>query len=238
MKSDAKILVVDDEPLLREIAADWLGSEGYQVETARDGMEALGMLEAGHFDAVVTDIRMPRMDGVTLLKKLKESGRLTPSVVFVSGFADIDRREAYDLGAEGLISKPFSDDELLSVVRRMLTPREELWRSTAAPANSALLGSEFCTAAAARESGRLAFGRGGFCLKTNEARGEGPVRFDLHFAEESCHVQGHGAIRWLRPAETAVGVEINSLTDECRVKGIQLTVQSGAHSYIPATPRG
>src|SRR5579871_2393575 len=130
MKKDASILIVDDEPLLRELMSEWLGREGYRVRTAEHGVDALRVMEAEPVDAIVTDIRMPKMDGITLLRKLKESSSYTPAVIFVSGFADIDRREAYDLGAEALIAKPFTDDELLSAVRRILTPREELWRLT------------------------------------------------------------------------------------------------------------
>jgi CheY-like chemotaxis protein len=239
MKSKADILVVDDEPLLREIMADWLGSEGYPVQTAQDGIEALQILEQNRVDLIVTDIRMPRMDGVALLKKLKESAaEYAPAIVFVSGFADIDRREAYDLGAGALIAKPFTDEELLSAVKRMLTPRGELWRRAAPQTNSPMLQGDFNSVATARETGRLAFGRGGFCMRSAGARGEGPVKFDLNFADESFRMSGHGAVRWLRPAETEVGVEIQGLADECLVRGIQLTVESGAHSYIPGTARG
>jgi CheY-like chemotaxis protein len=239
MKSKADILVVEDEPLLREIMADWLGSEGYPVQTARDGIEALQILEQNRVSLIVTDIRMPRMDGVALLKKLKESAAdYIPAIVFVSGFADIDPRQAYDLGAGALVEKPFTDEDLLSAVKRMLTPREELWRAAAPQTNSLLLQGDFNSVVSARESRQLAFGRGGFCLRSTAARTEGPVRFDLNFSQEPLRMSGHGSIRWVRTAATELGVEINGLAPDCLAQGIQLTVHSGTHSYIPGTARG
>ncbi len=238
MESKADILVVDDEPLLREIMAEWLGSEGYQVRTAQDGIEALQILEQNRVDLIVTDIRMPRMDGVALLKKLKEAAAEFIPAIVVTGFADLGRREAYDLGAGALIAKPFTDEDLVSAVKRILTPREELWRAAAPQTNSPMLHSDFNSIASAREAGQLAFGRGGFCLQSTAARAEGPVRFDLNFRREPLRMSGHGSIRWVRTAETELGVEINGLTPDCLAQGIRVTVQSGARSYIPGTARG
>jgi len=238
MEYKADILVVDDEPLLREIMADWLGSEGYRVRTAQDGVEALHILEENRVNLIVTDIRMPRMDGVALLRKLKEfSAEEIPAIV-VTGFADIERREAYDLGAGALIAKPFTDDDLLSAVKRMLTPREELWSAAPPQTGSPLLKNDFNSVASARETGQLAFGRGGFCLRSKAARAEGPVRFDLNFTKEPLRMSGHGSVRWVRTPETELGVEIDGLTPDSLADGIQLTIQSGARSYIPGTARG
>jgi CheY-like chemotaxis protein len=237
MKSDKSVLVVDDEPLLRELMSEWLKREGYRVRTAENGVDALRMLEAEPVDAIVTDIRMPKMDGVTLLKKVMESSSHSPAVLFVSGFSDIDQRAAYDLGAQALIAKPFTDEEILSAVRRMLTPHEELWRATSPPAKCPMLQSNCTTVASAREAGRLAFGRGGFCMQTAAARAEGPVRFDLNFTDESIHLTGHGSIRWVRPSVLELGVEIACLSDDCLQQGIDLTVHSGVRSYIPCTAK-
>ena len=80
MNTDASILVVDDEPLLRELISEWLSDEGYRVRTAENGFDALRVLEVEHIAVVVTDIRMPKMDGVALLKTLKNSASHTPAV--------------------------------------------------------------------------------------------------------------------------------------------------------------
>jgi hypothetical protein len=120
----------------------------------------------------------------------------------------------------------------------MLTPPEERWRAPAPQTNSPMLQGNFNSVAAAREAGQLAFGRGGFCLRSTAARAEGPVRFDLNFRQEPLRMSGHGAVRWARTAATEIGVEINGLTPDCRAQGIHVTVESGTHSYIPGTARG
>jgi len=94
-----RILVADDEPDMREIFAAWLRSLGCQVSEAADGLEALEVLAEGHFDAIVTDVRMPRVDGVELMRRLQRAGRYIPAVIFVSGFVDLSLPDAYDLGA-------------------------------------------------------------------------------------------------------------------------------------------
>src|SRR6266436_10382288 len=103
---DATILLVDDEPDLRTIIAEWFKREGSRVLVAEDGAEALNIIQANQVDVVVSDVRMPVMDGITLLKKVKASGYKS-SVMFVSGFTDVIKpRESYDLGVEAVMSKP------------------------------------------------------------------------------------------------------------------------------------
>src|SRR5258707_3995086 len=125
---DATILLVDDEPDLRTIIAEWFKREGSRVLVAEDGAEALNIIQANQVDVVVSDVRMPVMDGITLLKKVKASGYKS-SVMFVSGFTDvIKRREAYDLGVEAVMSKPVERKHLIAAVTRILGERDGLWR--------------------------------------------------------------------------------------------------------------
>ena len=231
----AAVLVVDDEPLLRDIMSEWLEFEGYRVYTAGNGAEALPVLETQRVDVIVTDIRMPVMDGLTFLRTLKVSAGYTPAVVFVTGFTDVTPEEAFDLGAEAIIVKPFSDRELLSAVRRILTPREELWRAPSDVPGSQILKATFLTVDMARQLGRLAFGRGGFSLATSASLSEGPVRFALQFTGELLTIAGQGTVRWVRAAESRVGVEIAGLEPECLERTIRLTAGNGARSYIPRT---
>lgn len=235
MNKDALILVVDDEPLIRDIVSEWLTAAGYQVRTVQDGAEALALLEREPVDVVVSDIRMPRMDGIALLANLKGSAANIPAVLFVSGFDDISPREAYDLGAEALIQKPFSNDQLLSAVRHVLTPPEELWRAAPPAKRGPMLHSDFSTMAMARASGQLSFGRGGFCVKTDSVLREGPVGFNLCFSGDNSRVAGHGAIRWVAPSEREVGVEIAGLSEDSMAQGLHLMAHCKTRSYIPKT---
>ncbi len=89
---NATILLVDDEPDLLEIQAAWFRREGSRVFVAGNGAEALEILLANHVDVVVSDVRMPVMDGITLLKNVKASQSYKSSAMFISGFTDIQPR--------------------------------------------------------------------------------------------------------------------------------------------------
>ena len=132
----ASILLVDDEPFLREIMGVWLGRAAGQVLCAENGAEALKVLAANKIDLIVSDVRMPVMDGIALLKKIKETGGPTPRVIFITGFSDITLREAFDMGVEAVLEKPIPREELLSIAARALAEADELWREPpgAAPA--------------------------------------------------------------------------------------------------------
>jgi YesN/AraC family two-component response regulator len=120
---EASILVVDDEPMLREIIADWFAGVAGSVLSAENGAQALEMLATNKIDLIITDIRMPVLDGIGLLKKVKAGGIHTPSVIFISGFTDIEPREAFELGAEALLGKPVEYDDLIDTAKRILAGR-------------------------------------------------------------------------------------------------------------------
>jgi CheY-like chemotaxis protein len=112
------VLVVDDDPQLRGLVARAVTDAGYQVLTAADGEEALAVARTldGQLGLVVTDIRMPVMDGVTLAARLTDSHPRVP-VLFISGFAPLDQASALP---GPLLPKPFTPDQLLRQVRQML----------------------------------------------------------------------------------------------------------------------
>src|SRR5215469_10445739 len=107
---EASILLVDDEPVLLDIQGERFQQIAGQVFCAADGVKALEILATHKIDLIITDVRMPLMDGITLLKKVKADGLQNPRVILVTGYADISAREAYDLGAEALLEKPMTDD--------------------------------------------------------------------------------------------------------------------------------
>src|SRR5271165_4890669 len=103
----ARILIVDDDPREREYLAPIIGALGYAVETATDGADALEQLGTQHFDAIVTDLIMPRIDGVGLLRSFLERGDRTPAIV-LTGFGNIDKAVSivHELGAFWFLEKP------------------------------------------------------------------------------------------------------------------------------------
>jgi DNA-binding NtrC family response regulator len=126
MKS-GKILVVDDEPAEREGLARLVGQWGYEVETASSGEEALDLVETQHPAVVVTDLVLPEMDGLTLLQKLKETGR-PPIVLLVTGHGTVETAvEAMRHGAFDYLTKPV-DTTRLQVLLEKSIEQESLSR--------------------------------------------------------------------------------------------------------------
>jgi two-component system response regulator AtoC len=108
-----EILVIDDEPNLRHVLTVVLEKAGYTVSSAADGREALPLTQTKPFNAILCDLRMPRMDGLSFLKHAAKQG-LDAAIIMMSAYGTIDTAvEAMKLGAADYISKPFKPDEIL-----------------------------------------------------------------------------------------------------------------------------
>jgi len=118
----AKILAVDDSASLRQMVAFTLKSAGYEVTEAANGQEGLDMARSKKFDLVVTDINMPVMDGIKLIKSLRglSEYRFTPLLMLTTESSDGKKQEGKAAGATGWIVKPFNPDKLLNVIGRVL----------------------------------------------------------------------------------------------------------------------
>ncbi len=118
-----RLLVVDDEPNLLRAVAACLKTGGYQVSTARSGREALLQLAEAVPDLVVSDIRMPGMDGYQLARQLRGSPRtaLVPIVFLTARDETADRIEGFRAGVDAYLTKPFEPDELIAVVNGILS---------------------------------------------------------------------------------------------------------------------
>jgi DNA-binding NarL/FixJ family response regulator len=117
-----RLLVVDDEPkLLRAVAVD-LRAEGYKVTTARSGQEALVQVIQNLPDLIISDVRMPGMDGYKLARRLRENQRtsLIPIVFLTAKDTTADRIEGFRAGVDAYVTKPFEPDELLVIIAGIL----------------------------------------------------------------------------------------------------------------------
>lgn len=115
----ANILVVDDEPQITRVLKTSLSSQGYGIRTASDGEEALQMLKEWAPDLIVTDLRMPNMDGLELCRRVRTESRVPIIVLSVKGEETI-KVEALDAGADDYVTKPFSMNELVARIRAAL----------------------------------------------------------------------------------------------------------------------
>ncbi|MCC3653162.1 MULTISPECIES: response regulator transcription factor [Streptomyces] len=119
-EGDHRILIVDDEPAVRDALRRSLAFEGYGTETAVDGLDALAKAGAYEPDLVLLDVLMPRMDGLTAARRLRASGSTVPILMLTARDTVGDRVTGLDAGADDYLVKPFELDELLARVRALL----------------------------------------------------------------------------------------------------------------------
>ncbi len=119
----ARILAVDDSPAMRQMVGLTLRSAGHEVEHAADGCEALQIAGRSKFDLIITDVNMPRMDGITLVRELRTLGayKYVPLLVLTTE-ATAERKQAGKAaGATGWLVKPFNPERLLATIDKVLT---------------------------------------------------------------------------------------------------------------------
>ncbi len=115
-----RILVVEDDAAVRDSLARTLRFEGYQVEIAGDGLQALDAVRAGEPDALILDVSMPRMDGLEACRRLRADGVLLPVLMLTARDSVGDRVAGLDAGADDYLIKPFALQELLARIRALL----------------------------------------------------------------------------------------------------------------------
>lgn len=114
-----KLLLAEDEQSLSKALTAILEHNGYTVDAVYDGVEALEYLEMGEYDGVILDIMMPRMDGMTALRKIREKGNQVPILMLTAKSEVDDKVAGLDNGANDYLTKPFASKELLARIRAM-----------------------------------------------------------------------------------------------------------------------
>jgi len=132
MTEGTKLLLVDDEPGLREAVEAYLEDEGFIVEVASNGNEGWDLLEQEPPDLVITDIMMPQVDGYQFLQKLREDPRYKglPVILLTAKGMTADRIKGHEAGCDAYVSKPFDPDELVAIVKNLLSRRAAIGGSS------------------------------------------------------------------------------------------------------------
>lgn len=123
----AKLLLIDDDDALLDMLAMSFEDEGFEVICAEDGQKGLDAVALEPFDVIVTDINMPKVDGFTLCRKLREQGNEVPLILLTSRDSEIDEALGLELGADDYVTKPFSSRVLLARVKALM--RRQVARS-------------------------------------------------------------------------------------------------------------
>lgn len=226
------LLIVDDEEILRDAIAFDFKRRGFNVFTAEDGLQALEVISRQKIDAVLTDVRMPRRNGVELLDEVRSKNFRIPVIIFITGFADLTTEDAYDKGAAAVLSKPFDRKTLIQTVARAIEPIEQRFKH---PPTEVLSNPKTISSWE-----RLSFGHSGF---SGLAAGETPsletqIRFEIPASQERPELKGLGIVRWIHrsPSDTtriAMGVEILGLDSACLQAGIAFLDSLKTKSFIP-----
>jgi two-component system KDP operon response regulator KdpE len=116
----SRVLIVDDEPGIRQMIGEALKREGHESAMAKDGNEALQAAESQEFDLVITDLSMPGLEGLELVRRLRERDRETPILVLTVRREEREKVRLLDAGADDYVTKPFGIAELLARVRALL----------------------------------------------------------------------------------------------------------------------
>ncbi len=118
-----KILLVEDDFMLNEMITEYLSSTGHAIISAKNGVEALEILDSEKFDLLILDISLPDIDGFTILEKMHEQKRMVPTI-YISALIDIeDISRAFDLGCFDYLKKPFHLKELTLRINKILKTR-------------------------------------------------------------------------------------------------------------------
>ncbi|MCQ2610765.1 MAG: response regulator [Treponema sp.] len=120
--ADKKILAVDDSATIRTSISFVLNQENYEVTEAVDGVDALAKAKTEKYNLVITDINMPNMDGIELIKQLRqvEGYKFTPIIALTTESQDSKMQEGKAAGATGWIVKPFTSEKLLAIVKKII----------------------------------------------------------------------------------------------------------------------
>lgn len=124
--SKLKILIVDDEELIRNLVAAFLSKFGFSYETAVNGEDALEKMRQEKFDAVITDIKMPKMDGIILTSKISNQYPGLPVMVMTGFDEEYSAGTAISVGAREFIKKPFSISEFALRLQKMISDSETI----------------------------------------------------------------------------------------------------------------
>jgi excisionase family DNA binding protein len=115
-----RILIVDDEQAVRDLVATYLSTADYDVETVEDGPSALERLQANDYDLLITDLKMPGMDGLSVIRETRRHNADIPIIIITAYSTEASAIEAINLGVSGYLTKPFRMERVLAMAARAL----------------------------------------------------------------------------------------------------------------------
>ena len=115
-----RVLVVDDEEKIRNVIKEYAEFEGYEIDEASDGMEAIAKCKAGNYDIIIMDVMMPKLDGFSSIKEIKKIKNI-PVIMLSARGEEYDKLFGFEIGIDDYVVKPFSPKELMARINAVLT---------------------------------------------------------------------------------------------------------------------
>ncbi len=237
-----KILVVEDNLDLLKTYKSLLQTLGFSVQTAANGATAWEFMQSADFDIVFTDIKMPALDGVELLKKIRARNNLHPCVLMISGHTEYPVDLLFQYGVNGFLAKPVSAASIRDILGRIVLRPDELWALEPKKAADAEIVLKFHSFQKLVESGEISFGNGGFSIHQENISIEPQklVRFSFTFEDSTLFnkIEGVGVVQWSyidnsEHRKKGLGIEIKYLTDNCRNSLCKWIQDQKFKSFIP-----
>jgi DNA-binding response OmpR family regulator len=236
-----KVLVIDDEIELREILTFDLESAGFEVVAAGSAREGLDIIDKSNIKLVVSDIRMPNGDGKELLIKLENKiSKENLILILITGFSDLSIDEAFGLGAQALLNKPFNRRILVETITRLTTEPKIRWAHDLPPGKGQVYELNMTFNTLEEMQTHLKIGLGGVFIPNPGSlpSSEQLVKFNFTVIESKQTISGFGKARWVRnkPSENlkaGFGLEFYQVSNESMQNLLKWREQANSLAYIP-----
>lgn len=227
MDKKMRVLLVDDEIDLLAPLKFNLENQNFEVFTANSGNEAFELFSNQPLDSIITDIKMPNGDGIQLLKKVKETNAKMPVVTFISGYSEISNQEAYQMGATGILAKPFRVSQLIEKIHWDMIEPNKKWAEVPQTGTESLK----------IEAVSSKLGRGGLMVQlapSSTWNGNLNQLFNIDsIPNELGNISGTFWPRWYEKQSQTVGLEFHYVDDSIRAQVHKKIEALNPVAYIP-----
>ena len=239
--ADISILIVDDDTDLLSALEFSFRVFGFNIHSAENGHEALKILSEDDFHIVITDIKMPDMDGYELLKQIRSTGNPGPKVFLMTGYECPQLKEVFAMGADGLFIKPFESSEIKRCIRNAFLDKTRLWSDKPKQTNQ-FITKKFESFDDLLNSREVGIGRGGFFFVQDEdlPKVGDIVSFDIEIIDKKpfARLQGSGKVLWVNStdggAETrGFALETLYLSESCCERLVKWVDENNIVPFIP-----
>lgn len=231
--STFNLLIVDDAPHMREVVKFTLEELNGNIFQAENGKEGYDILCKNNIDLVITDLHMPIMSGMELLRKIREMEKQQPSVFILSAYCEVSMDEIFDRGAERIFAKPFSPLDLFNECKAVLEKEEFKFKT---PKQNTLFQVEYknlSTSDKHKEEGHVVLGRNGVFIPSHvplKFKRGSLLDFKLRFKDTSHPMEFTGCVEWVRNSDKedlhpGMGIRFVDIAPEL-LKNLRLKTQA------------